>query len=53
MKYFYNVSCSNIVNKTEQAIIEPFTNANKVIEGFEEKKDMIYVNPNIDKPIRI
>ena len=36
----------------EQGIIEPFTNANKeVIEGFQDKKDMIYVNPNIDADI--
>jgi predicted nucleic acid-binding Zn-ribbon protein len=51
IKYVYNVSCTNIVNKMEQGIIEPFTNANKVIEGFEDKKDMIYVNPNINADI--
>jgi predicted nucleic acid-binding Zn-ribbon protein len=50
IKYFYDISCSKIVNKTENGIVEPFTNA-KVMEGFEDRKDMIYVNPNIDADI--
>jgi len=52
INYFYDISCSKIVNKTEVGIVEPFTNANRnVMEGFQDKKDMIYVNPNIDADI--
>jgi len=46
MKYFYDVSCSDIDNKTE--ITEPFINKmNRMKEGYQQ----IYINPNIEADI--
>jgi hypothetical protein len=45
IKYFYDVSCSNIDNKNQ--IIEPFINKMDMKEGYQQ----IYINPNIEADI--
>ena len=46
IQYFYDLSCSKIINKNVEGVVEPFANIN---EGFQNKQ--IFVNPNIDTDI--